>query len=179
MLFVSLVIIFAGGGTLLRASLSYPFGMTFSYRGQIIVPTTLPTPREPPEPPKVERVEYREEERQRDLASGGAYTVVGLASLALHWALRRRVESPAEEEASFLRKGYLMISAVVFGVMAIVTAPLALYQLVIYAIMPSPPPETIWQREPPGDVLGFALLATAIWLWLLPQVLHAIAPEGS
>ncbi len=170
MLFSSALILLIGGGLLLKAALSYPLGMEFSYRGQIIYAEVEPGTVQW-KPPPYEGVEYREEERLRDLLNGGASVVMGGIFLALHWALRNRVESQKERPLSFLNKAYLMMSGVVYGGLSLVLLPMGLYQLIEFYFVPRGDPEqTIWSWPIPGDTLGYALVALVLWLWILPQL---------
>lgn len=79
--------------------------------------------------------------------------------------------------ASILNKGYLMVSAVVYGGVALVLIPLGLYQVAEFIVGPSPGPQAYWRWPVPGEFLGFALLALALWLWVLPQLLRAFGDQ--
>jgi len=177
MLFVSSLILLIGGGLLLKAALSYPLGMEFSYRGQAIYTEVEPGMVQW-KPPPLEGIEYREEERLRDLLNGGASVVMGGLFLALHRALRNRVESQKERPLSFLNKAYLMVSGVVYGGLSLVLIPMGLYQLVEFYFVPRGDPEqTIWSWPIPGDTLGYALVALVLWLWILPQLFKSLGGE--
>lgn len=177
MLFISSLIILIGGGLLLKAALSYPLGMEFSYRGQPIYAEVEPEMVQW-EPPPFEGVEYRAEERLRDLLNGSASLVMGGLFLALHWALRNRVESQEERALSFLNRAYLMVSGVVYGGLSLVMLPMGLYQLIEFYFVPRGDPEqTLWSWPIPGDTLGYALVALVIWLWILPQLFKSLGEE--
>lgn len=177
MLFVSSLILLIGGGLLLKAALSYPLGMEFSYRGQPIYAQVEPKEIYM-EPPPIEGIEYREEERLRNLLQGSTLVGVGVLFFALHWILRNRVESPDERRLSFLNKGYLMVSGVVYGGLSLVLLPLGLYQLLEFYTVPRGDPEqTFWSWPIPGDILSYTLLALALWLWILPQLFKSLGGE--
>lgn len=177
MLFISSLILLIGGGLLLKAALSYPLGMEFSYRGQPIYAEVEPETMRW-EPPPIEGIEYREEERLRDLLNGGASVVMGGLFLALHWALRNRVESQKDRPLSFLNKAYLMVSGVVYGGLSLVLIPMGLYQLIEFYFVPRGDPEqTIWSWPIPGDTLGYAFVALVLWLWILPQLFKSLGLE--
>ena len=201
MLFVSSLILLRGGGPLLKAALSYPLGMEFSYRGQPVYtevytefevvevqpvpepptepPQPLPIPTPIGKPPPFEGIEYREQERLRDLLNGGASVVVGGLFLALHWALRNRVESQEERPLSFLNKAYLMVSGVVYGGLSLVLIPMGLYQLMeFYLVTRGAPEQTIRSWPIPGDTLGYAFVALVLWLWILPQLFKGLRGEN-
>ena len=194
MLFISSLIILIGGGLLLKAAFSYPLGIEFSYQGQPIytefevvevqpVPPTEPPPPIPtPVPewksPTFKGIEYREEERLRDLLSGIASVLMGTIFLALHLALRNRVESRVDRPFSFLNKAYLMVSGVVYGGLSLVMLPMGLYQLIEFYFVPRGDPEqTLWSWPIPGDTLGYAFVALVLWLWILPQLFKNLGEE--
>lgn len=177
MLFISSLILLIGGGLLLKAALSYTLGMEFSYRGQPIYAEVEPGMMQW-KPPPFEGIEYREEERLRDLLNGGASVVMGGLFLALHWALRNRVESQKERPLSFLNRAHLMVSGVVYGGLSLVLLPMGLYQLIEFYLVPRGDPEqTIWSWPVPGDTLGYALVALVLWLWILPQLFKSLGLE--
>jgi len=177
MLFISSLILLIGGGLLLKAALSYPLGMEFSYRGQPIYAEVEPGMVQW-KPPPFEGIEYRGEERLRDLLNGAASLVMGAIFLALHWALRNRVERREERPYSFLNKAYLMVSGVVYGGLSLVLIPMGLYQLIEFYFVPRGDPEqTIWSWPIPGDTLGYAFVALVLWLWILPQLFKSLGGE--
>ncbi len=170
MLFISSLILLIGGGLLLKAVLSYPLGMEFSYRAQPFYADV--------EPYAFERIEYSEEERLRDLLNGGASLIMGGLFLALHWALRNRVESQEERALSFLNKACLMVSGVVYGGLSLVMLPMGLYQLIEFYLVPRGDPEqTIWSWPIPGETLGYAFVALVLWLWILPQLFKSLGEK--
>ncbi len=184
MLFISSLILLIGGGLLLKAALSYPLGMEFSYRGQAIytevepLPTPIPVEGMVWEPPAFEGIEYREEERLRDLLNGATLVGVGALFFALHWALRNRVESREERPLSFLNKAYLMMSGVVYGGLSLVLLPMGLYQLIEFYFVPRGDPEqTLWSWPIPGDTMGYAFVALVLWLCILPQLFKSLGGE--
>ena len=149
MLFISSLILLIGGGLLLKAGLCYPLGMEFSYQGQSI---------------------SYERGRLRDLLNGVTLLGTGPLFFALHWALRDRVESPDERRLSFLNKGYLVMSGVVYGGLSLVLLPMGLYQLIAFYFLS-------WTRPVPGDIVGYALVALVLWLWILPQLFKSLGGE--
>jgi len=190
MLFISSLILLVGGGLLLKAGLSHPLGMEFSYRGQLVyaeIPQPLPTPpavTEEPEderywgPPPFEGIQYPEEDRLRDLLHGATFVVVGGLFSVVHWFLRNRVESRDERSLSFLNRAYLMVSGVVYGGLCLALIPTSLHQLMLFYLVPRGDPErTIWSWPVPGDTLGYALVALALWLWAFPQLFKSLGLE--
>lgn len=175
-LFMSSLILFVGSGLLLKVGFSYAAGMPFSYRGHPVYAKAYVEAElgRKPEEPRLERIEYRQEERVRDLLTGATFTAVGGLSFALHRILRNRVESSGERLFSFLNKGYLTVSGVIYGGIALVLIPMGFYQLIDYALIAHPEPKDIWQRPVPGEILGFAIAALAIWLSILPHLLKTL-----
>jgi hypothetical protein len=149
MLFISSLILLIGGGLLLKAALSYPLGMEFSYGGPPLSSGRA---------------------RLRDLLNGVTFVGTGTLFLALHWALRNRVEGLDERRLSFLNKGYLMMSGVVYGGLSLALFPMGLYQLIEFYFFS-------WSRPVPGDVVGYALVALFLWLWILPQLFKSLGLE--
>ncbi len=149
MLFISSLILLIGGGLLLKAALSYPLGTGFSYYGGQSISS--------------------ERARLRDLLNGVTFGA-GALFFALHWALRNRVESPKERHLSLLNKGYLMMSGVVYGGLSLVLIPMGLYLLIEFYLFS-------WNQPVPGDIVGYALVALALWLWILPQLFKGLGLE--
>jgi hypothetical protein len=170
-----------GGGLLLKAALSYPLGLEFSYRGQpIYAEVVYPDLRPYPEPPEFERIEYRNEWRLTDLLNGATLVATGSLFLASHWVLRNRLESKEERLVSFLNRAYLMISGVVYGGLSLVLIPTALRQLVEFYLVPRGDPETtLWSWPIPGESLGYAFASVPLWLWALAMLLRKLRLEGS
>lgn len=169
MLFIAALLLLFGGGTFVKAVLAYPLGMPFSYRGRLIYEEIRPEEEVRITPPQILDIQYDERQRTRDLSAGAAFAGVGVLAYGLHWALRNRVESVEERRRSFLYSGYLMVSGVLFGGIALVSIPIAIHQTLDYLLNPYSK-EDIWMRPVPGEVLGFALLALALWVWIVPPL---------
>ena len=194
-LFLSSLILLVGGGLLLKAGLSYPLGLEFSYPGQPVyaeVPRPVPTPTavsptpvtEGPEPPayvelpQFEGLEYWEEERLRDLLNGATLLGTGGLFFAAHYVLRNRLESREERSVSFLNRAYLMVSGVVYGGLCLVLIPTALYQTIEFYLVPRGDPETtFWSWPLPGDYLGYAIVSLGLWLWAVSALLRSSGSE--
>lgn len=178
-LFFSSVILLVGGGLLLKAVLSYPLGLEFSYRGQPVYAEAPYPERQPyPEPPEFERIEYREEWRLQDLLNGISLWGTAGLFLASHWVLRNRLENKEERAISFLNRAYLMVSGVVYGGLSLVLVPTALRQLVEFYLLPRGDPETtVWSWPIPGATLGYAAASLALWLWAVATLLRNLRSE--
>ena len=179
-LFFSSVVLVVGGGLLLKAALSYPLGLEFSYRGQPVYAEVVYEESRPYlEPPEFERVEYRQEWRLTDLLNGATLVATGSLFLASHWVLRNRLEGKEERPVSFLNRAYLMVSGVVYGGLSLVLIPTALRQLIEFYLLPRGDPETtLWTWPIPGASLGYALAAVAFWLWAVAILLRNLRFEG-
>ena len=183
MLFISSLMLLMGGGLLLKAVVSYPLGMEFSYRGRLIyaeAPRSVPEYETYWKPPPFEGIEYPREDRLRDILNGATFVAVGGLFFAVHWVLRNRVESTEERSLSFLSRAYLMVSGVVYGGLCLALIPTGLYQLIEFYLVPRGDPEaTIWSWAVPGNTLGYAFVALAFWLWTLPQLFKSLGLEKS
>jgi len=129
-----------------------------------------------PRPQRLARPSYEDSEGGLCVC-GAAFALAGLFFFGLHLPLHRRLESREEQRLSFLNKGYLMVSAMIYGGLALVLIPLGLYQAVEFIVNPSPGPEAYWRRPVPGEFLGFAFGALALWLWVLPQLLRVFGDQ--
>jgi hypothetical protein len=183
MLFVSCLMLLVGGGLLLKAALSYPLGVEFSYPGQpVYAQVEQPQPLEPYpriQEPVIERIEYREENRVADLLNGATFAAAGGLFVGLHWVLRSRVESKEERRLSFLNRAYLATSGVVFGGLCLVLVPMGLYKLIDFYLVPRVDVGEFWSWPVPGETLGYALVALALWLWTLPQLFASLRSADS
>ena len=183
MLFVSCLMLLVGGGLVLKGALSYPLGVEFSYPGQPVYAQVEepqpPLPYARVEEPVIERIEYREENRVADLLNGATFAGAGGLFLALHWLLRGRVESKEERRLSFLNKAYLTTSGVVYGGLCLVLVPMGLYKLIYFYLMPRADVGEFWSWPVPGETVGYALVALALWLWALPQLFASLRSADS
>jgi hypothetical protein len=181
MLFVSSLVLLIGGGLLLKAALAFPLGMEFSYQAQPIY-GEVEAQNECMEPGPFEGIQYREEDRVRDLLSGAALAAMGAIFLISHQVLRNRVEDQDERLHSFLNKAYLMVSGVVYGGLTLVMLRMGLYQLIEFYFVPRGDPEqTLWNWPIPGNALGYAVVALILWLLVLPHFFRSFGgenPEG-
>lgn len=195
MLFVSCLMLLVGGGLVLKGALSFPLGVEFSYPGQPVYAQVEQPERCPPCPtvqesglvevpirvqePIIERIEYREENRVADLLNGATFSAAGGLFLAVHWVLRSSVESKEERRLSFLNKAYLATSGVVYGGLCLVLVPMGLYKLIDFYLVPRVDVGEFWSWPIPGETLGYALVALALWLWTLPQLFASLRSADS
>ena len=115
----------------------------------------------------------RENARHRgdDLIKGITFTVFGALFWGAHWLARRGVLGA--DESSALRRGYLMLGTVVFGLTTVVLLPTGIYQALSYLILPA---ETGVFRPGVGDSLAGGVITLPVWLiylWLVVQDVRA------
>lgn len=182
-----IVVLVAGLSGLLTAGLAAAVGDGFVYGGDVRV---QPVPACPParEPnvtcppaaqsdPASQRAQELARRRGEDLIRGLTFSVFGALFWGAHWAARRRL---AEQEASSaLRRGYLMLGTVVFGLATIVLLPTGTYQALAYLILPAGPGT---YRPGVGDALPGGLATLPAWLtylWLVVQDLRRTPPAAA
>ena len=178
-----LVVLVVGLSGVLTAGFAAAFGDGFVYGD----PTSIPFPTAvacPPTPdPNVKCVppaqqdfaqqRLRENARRRgdDLIRGITFTVFGALFWGAHWMARRSLLG--SEEASGLRRGYLMLGTVAFGLTTVVLLPTGIYQALSYLILPV---ENGVYRQGVGDALAGGLVTLPVWLiylWLVVRDVRA------
>jgi hypothetical protein len=110
----------------------------------------------------------RELERRRadDLIKGITFTVFGAVFWGAHFLARRGVMG-ADEATSGLRRGYLMLGTVIFGIATVILLPTGIYQALSYLILPA---DNGVYRPGAGDSLPGGLVTLPVWLiylWLV------------
>lgn len=110
----------------------------------------------------------RELDRRRadDLIRGVTFTVFGALFWGAHFAARRGVMA-ADELTSGLRRGYLLLGTVIFGIATVILLPTGIYQALSYLILPT---DTGVFRQGTGDTLPGGLVTLPVWLiylWLV------------
>ena len=117
----------------------------------------------------------REQDRRRgdDLIRGITFAVFGALFWGAHFAARRGVMA-ADELTSGLRRGYLMLGTVIFGITTVILLPTGIYQALSYLILPA---ENGVFRQGVGDSLPGGLVTLPVWLiylWLVVRDLRAV-----
>jgi hypothetical protein len=114
---------------------------------------------------RIERQEHEQRERRRneDLIRGVTYTVFGGLFWLAHWGARRGL---GEEGVAALRRGYLMLGTIVFGLATIVLLPTGIYQALSNALLTTP--EDVYYQG--ADALGGGIVSLPIWLVYLRLV---------
>jgi hypothetical protein len=107
--------------------------------------------------------QQRERRRNEDLIRGITFSAFGALFWAAHWAARRGL---GEEEVAGLRRGYLMLGTIVFGLGTIVLLPTGIYQALANLILPAP--DNVFRQG--ADALGGGIVSLPIWLLFLRLV---------
>jgi len=118
--------------------------------------------------PDYSEQQRRDQERRRadDLIRGITFTVFGSVFWAAHFFARRGVMG-ADELTSGLRRGYLLLGTVIFGIATVILLPTGIYQALSYLILPA---DLGTYRPGVGDALPGGLVTLPIWLiflWLV------------
>lgn len=113
---------------------------------------------------RIERDEqmFRERRRDEDLIRGITYSVFGGLFWVAHWAARRGLG----EDVPALRRGYLMLGTVVFGLATIVLLPTGIYQALSNILLTRP--ENTYVNG--ADALGAGIVSLPVWLVYLRLV---------
>jgi len=128
-------------------------------------------PNEPkcsPQPNDFQDQQARQTEHRRaeDLIRGITFTLFGAVFWAAHWAARRSAIG-ADEGRSGLRRAYLMLGTVIFGLSTIALLPTGIYQGLSYLLLPAG--DGIY-RQGAGESLSGGLVTLPVWLiylWLV------------
>jgi hypothetical protein len=112
-----------------------------------------------------------ERRRLEDLVRGGTFAVFGALFYGAHrWA--RRAMYPRNATVAYsdgLRRAYLLLGTVVFGVGAIALLPAGVYQVLVNAILPT---SSDLFRPGVADTLTGGVVSLVIWLLYLRAVLR-------
>lgn len=124
-----------------------------------------PTPADLEQQRRLEQ-EQRDRQRSEDLLRGLTFTAFGTLVWGAHWAARRGLD--ADEGASGLRRAYLMLGTVIFGLATVIMLPTGLYQALATAILPA---DEFTYRQA-ADSLGGGIACLPIWLLFLTLLRH-------
>jgi hypothetical protein len=158
---------------ILNAGLAAAFGPGFVYGAQPVPAMARPCPPNEKcfEPsPDYQQQQLRQEERRRgeDLIRGITFTVFGALFWTAHWAARRGIMG-ADEGRSGLRRAYLMLGTVVFGLATIILLPMGIYQALSYLILTGG--DGVY-RQGAGESLSGGLVTLPVWLIYLWRVVR-------
>ena len=170
-----IVVLVAGLSGVLNYGLATAFGDGFVYGddARLVAPVPFCPPNDardkcpPATQPDLSAQRGREIARRRgdDLIRGLTFSVFGALFWGAHWAARRGLADG--EASSALRRGYLMLGTVVFGLTTILLLPTGTYQALAYVILPADPGT---YRSGVGDALAGGLATLPAWLiflWLV------------
>jgi hypothetical protein len=180
-----IVVLVIGLSGILNAGLAAAFGTGFVYGTQSYPDPAMIgacPPNVPPGSPEckpgvpadfAER-NAREIERRKadDLIRGVTFTAFGLLFWGAHWGARRGFIG-ADEPQSGIRRGYLMLGTVIFGLSTIVLLPMGIYQALSYVLLPA---TDGFYRPGAGESLSGGLVTLPVWLiylWLVVRDFRA------
>lgn len=178
-LLVSGFLVFWGSSLIIKSGFAYEFGIPFSYRGEAryLEPSRISAPTAPEvwkdvktipsSPPKIE---YPQNVREKDLLRGAMFLIFGLLFFFAHLKTMRHAVKDAVN--AFLSKSYHLLGALTYGGIALVTFPLAIYNLLERLLFKeSITVENLFQMEFPGELLGYAIPALVIWYFFFNKVI--------
>jgi hypothetical protein len=177
-----IIVLVVGLSGLLNAGFATVFGNGFAYGETVAPPAVAPAcpPNVPSGSPQCKpgtQVTFNAQDNDRkradDLIRGITFTVFGLAFWGAHWAARRGIVG-VDEPQSGLRRGYLMLGTVVFGLATITLLPMGIYQALSYFILP---PTDSYYRPGAGEALAAGIATLPVWLsylWLVVREFRAV-----
>jgi hypothetical protein len=172
-----IIVLVVGLSGILTVGFAAAFGNGFVYGESTPFPSVVACPPNadpsvkcvPPNQPDFAQQRVRELDRRRadDLIRGVTFTVFGALFWGAHYFARRGVMG-ADELTSGLRRGYLLLGTVIFGIATVILLPTGIYQALSYLILPLDPNGGF--RNGTGDTLPGGLVTLPIWLtylWLV------------
>ncbi|HEX9268868.1 MAG TPA: DUF5671 domain-containing protein [Candidatus Limnocylindria bacterium] len=178
-----ILLLVIGLSGVLTAGFAFAFGNGFVYGAPVGPIAVRPCP--PNEPGCVPQGDINERQRQEqdrrradDLIRGITFTTFGGLFWGAHWMARRGVMGP-DEGQSALRRGYLMLGTVVFGLATIILLPTGIYQALSNLILP--PVEGSF-RPGAGESLAGGLVTAPAWLvflWLVVRDVRGTRPVAA
>src|SRR5258708_6328698 len=164
-----LIVLVVGLSAILTVGFAAAFGNGFVYGESQVFPTNVACPPKtdpivkcvPPAQQdfQVQRVRELDRRRADDLIRGITFTVFGALFWGAHFYARRGVMG-ADELTSGLRRGYLLLGTVIYGVATVILLPTGIYQALSYLILPT---DTGAFRQGVGDSLPGGLVTLPIW----------------
>ncbi len=169
-----IIVLVVGLSGILTVGAAAAFGNGFVYGDQpnfyppvqSCPPTPDPAVKCVPQPPQdfaAQRQHELDRRRGDDLIKGITFTVFGALFWGAHFAARRGVMA-ADEATSGLRRGYLMLGTVVFGIATVILLPTGIYQALSYLILPA---DNGVFRSGAGDSLPGGIVTLPVWLTFL------------
>lgn len=166
---ITLVIGLSG---VLNAGFAAAFGNGFVYGAQPVPMMARPCPpdqkcSEPPADYQLQQLRQEDRRRAEDLIRGITFAVFGALFWGAHWTARRGVIGD-DESRSGLRRAYLMLGTVIFGLSTIALLPMGIYQALSYLILPADG----GYRQGAGESLSSGLVTLPVWLIYLRLVVR-------
>jgi hypothetical protein len=171
-----IIVLVVGLSGILTVGFAAAFGNGFVYGDSSSIqpmPACAPTPDPnvkcvPGGQPDFADQQRRQLERRRadDLIRGITFTTFGALFWGAHFLARRGVMGP-DELTSGLRRGYLLLGTVIFGIATVILLPTGIYQALSYVILPA---DLGNYRQGAGDSLPGGLVTLPVWLiylWLV------------
>src|SRR5438309_6001117 len=189
---ISLVVFLAGAALTSTAGFASAFGHDFSYsRIQLQYPSCGPVP--PPGASSLQQQSYQaclksqppglggNDNRQADnLILGLSLLLGGLVIGAGHRLGQLALETRDERSDSSLARAEGMIGTAGFGLVSIVTIPLASYQLLRFAILGTQSSPDSGPPSPPGGAVATAIVFALAWGYYLAGFVRRVRrPSGA
>ena len=174
-----IVVLVVGLSGVLNAGFAAAFGDSFVYGdSSFVTPAGCPPPVDPTmkcvpgasQDFAQQRLRENARRRANDLIRGVTFTVFGALFWGAHRIARRGVIG-GDETSTGLRRGYLMLGTVVFGLTTVVLLPTGIYQALSYLLLPA---ESGMFRPGVGDALAGGLVTLPVWLLYLWLVVREI-----
>jgi hypothetical protein len=180
-----IIVLVVGLSGILTVGFAAAFGNGFVYGDSSSIapvpacgPTTDPNTKCVPgvQPDFVEQ-QRRQLDRRRgdDLIRGITFMVFGGLFWGAHFLARRGVMG-TDELTSGLRRGYLLLGTVIFGIATVILLPTGIYQALSYVILPA---DAGTFRPGAGDSLPGGLVTLPVWLiylWLVVRDVRTVPP---
>lgn len=175
-----IIVLVVGLSGILTVGFAAAFGNGFVYGDSVPSIATCPPNADPSNPVKCvpsqqdfagQRARELDRRRADDLIRGITFTVFGAVFWGAHFLARRGVMG-ADELTSGLRRGYLLLGTVIFGITTVILLPTGIYQALSYLILPLD--QNGGFRQGIGDTLPGGLVTLPIWLTFLWLVVRDV-----
>lgn len=169
---VGLLVMVHGTALLLNAGLSIPLGRDFSYSAAPIFRDSKEPKQPSADEQKLQRARMLERSFREGVLNGIVNVFFGGLVWGVHVVTRRRMERGTEKEYGLLRKSYLIVLLVIFGIGSIITLPAGTFEAIRYYVIE--PIEEFVFRNPPGPKLATSIVFTPVWVFYLLSTLREV-----
>ncbi len=185
---VGLMVLVHGAALLLNAGLSIPLGRDFSYSAQPIFRPMgtletresregkLLTGQPTIEEQRAQRARMLERSYREGILNGAINAFFGGLVWGVHLFARRRLEAGTETQQDILRKPYLIVLLLIFGIGSVITLPSGTFEAIRYYVIE--PVEEFEFRNPPGPKLATSVIFTPVWVLYLLATLREVKKMG-